>query len=178
MSVCWHFYGTHISYIVSPDGVEVLMRILMTTGLCSVNDWSTWRGQRKSAKLVGVIKRTLPRMKGFKRGLKINTWTLDQCLTLKDQPAQKLADGDKVCTYTYVHITGYPCQMSWLLHIDFPPPPSGCKPGPWLKYYRCECLVTYELGRLETSGDTETGYEIRCKSFFVPGWVPVPLFPK
>ncbi len=112
-----------------------------STKTYSPNVWSTWRGQRKSAKLVGVIKRTFPRMKGFKRGLKINTWTLDQCLTLKDQPAQKLADGERVCTYTYVHITDYSCQMSWLLHIDFPPP-SGCKSGPWLEHYPCECLVS------------------------------------
>ena len=124
MSVCWHFYGVHISYIVSPDGVETRFSWYWwsSTKTYSPNDWSTWRGQRKSVKLVVVVKRTFPRMKGFKRGFKIDTWILDQWLTLKDQPSQKLADRDKVCTYTYVHITDYPCQMSWLLHIDLSPP--------------------------------------------------------
>jgi len=52
--------------------------------------------ERRTTKLVGVAKSIFPHIQDFKKILKIDTFSQDKCITLKDRPANALADGQKV----------------------------------------------------------------------------------
>jgi hypothetical protein len=52
--------------------------------------------ERRTVKLVGVAKHISPHIQDFNFFLKIGTFCQDHCITLKDRPANALAEGQKV----------------------------------------------------------------------------------
>jgi hypothetical protein len=52
--------------------------------------------EKRTPKLVAVARRIFPRIEDFKRFLKIETWSEDRKLALKDVASSALADAQKV----------------------------------------------------------------------------------
>jgi len=72
--------------------------------------------ERRTTKLVGVAKRIFPHIQDFKKFLKIDTFPQDKCITLKDRPANALADGQKVYLYIFIYIFIYIYKRTYLTH--------------------------------------------------------------
>jgi len=61
--------------------------------------------EKRTPKLVAVARRLFPRIDSFKRFLKIDTWSEDRKISLKDVASEPLALGRKVCGTTVNHRT-------------------------------------------------------------------------
>ena len=68
--------------------------------------------ERRTTKLVGVAKRIFPHIQDFKKFLKIDTFPQDKCITLKDRPANALADGQKVSSTDHFFTLSLPSLIA------------------------------------------------------------------